>query len=218
MVTVSYLILGGYAAFVVISSLLVGILPPLVNLPTCDPDSKDFVIKPSNRNIEVNNVVNEPIQNPLPNDNQKHSKISKRDTSKNVLERTSSFKESHPAFLSKLSTGNYPNLTICSEIINPVPGVRYPWYESKLPSYITPINYDIELFVPTWSSPVYDGEIDITFSVANSTNFVLLHSKLDLPFIDGILVFFLKLFDFKNILPIFLNCFKRSYRQKWQPR
>ena len=157
MVAVSYVVLGGYAAFVVISSLLVGILPPLVNLPDCTEDNAIIIKQPSNINQDLPVKISKPTEKLV--QNEKHSKISKRDTSKNVLERTNAFQESHPGYLSKLSNRAYPNLTVCSELVAPVPGVRYPWYESRLPNYIAPINYDVELFVPTWSSPIYDGEI-----------------------------------------------------------
>jgi hypothetical protein len=190
-IPVPYVFLGGYAAFVVISSLLVGILPPLVNLPPCD-DSKEYIINVENSRVAPAAHDELPIKVDLPKESQvdsnsKHSKKSKRDTSKNVLERTNTFKESHSDFFALRNNlkNAYPNLTICSELVNPVPGVRYPWYESRLPNNIAPVNYNVELFVPAWTSDIYDGEIDITFTVNSSTNYLLLHSKLELPFLEG---------------------------------
>lgn len=208
MVSVPYVALGGYAAFVVISSLLVGILPPLVDRPDCKETSDKYVIKLDNPRAAAIEELSS--KNALPKEyqvdsNKKHSKISKRDTSKNVLERTKAFRESHSEFFSRRSmskVGSYPDLGICSEITNPVPGVRYPWYESRLPTNIVPVNYNVELFVPAWTSPIYNGEIDITFTVKNSTNFLLLHSKLDLPFIEGNLEYLVLL-----VLSSFINLF-----------
>jgi hypothetical protein len=208
MVSVPYVALGGYAAFVVISSLLVGILPPLVDRPDCKEKSDKYVIKLDNPRAAA--IEELPSENALPKEyqadsNKKHSRISKRDTSKNVLERTKAFRESHSELFSRRSMskiGSYPDLGICSEIISPVPGVRYPWYESRLPTSIVPENYNVELFVPAWTSPIYDGEIDITFTVKNSTNFLLLHSKLDLPFIEGNLGYLL-LFVLSSFIALF---------------
>lgn len=41
-ISVSYGLLAGYVGFVVVSTLLVGILPPLVNLPECK-DTRNLV-------------------------------------------------------------------------------------------------------------------------------------------------------------------------------
>ena len=194
MVTVSYIAIGGYAAFVVISSLLVGILPPLVNRPYCDEKTTpslrnaddEYIIKPSHPLVAEEN---ENVVPALKLAEENHSKkISKRDTSRNVIERTDAFRQSHADFLSQrgdLLKNKAYNLSICQEITNPQPGVRYPWYESRLPKSLVPTNYDLELFVPTFTSEIYDGKITITFTVLNSTNFIILHSKLELPFVDG---------------------------------
>ena len=53
-ISVSYLVIGSYIAFVVGSSLLVGLLPPLVNRPTC---KEDKVLLKSNPIIDKRSLI-----------------------------------------------------------------------------------------------------------------------------------------------------------------
>ena len=61
---ISYLAVGAYFTFVVGSSLLVGLLPALVNLPECDPTDSRILLK-VDENLGVNAVQyieSEPLQ------------------------------------------------------------------------------------------------------------------------------------------------------------
>lgn len=194
MVTVSYVLLGGYAAFVVGSSLLVGLLPALVDLPECDPDETTTTTATTGApNLRLANNPSIFMQDkfePMPANTERESKTtkkSKRDT-RPVLDRIESFKQAHPnklneQFYQRHTPKIFDDLTICSEILNPQPGIRYPWYNDRLPNTTIPKNYDIELFVPTWDMEIYDGFIEIEMEITKATNYFLLHSKADIPIV-----------------------------------
>lgn len=60
-VAVSYWMIGAYVGFVSVSTLLVGLLPPLVNLPPCkDDDVRIAPLAPIESDIINNFVANFP--------------------------------------------------------------------------------------------------------------------------------------------------------------
>lgn len=122
---VSYLIIGGYVGFVVVATLLVGLLPALVNLPYCDDT-------PARANLL-------PLSGDLPSDHVLH--IEKRDAEKSVVN-SKLFEErqargfevyqnemkSNPLFR-RLMGSRVPisELKECPELQSPIPSVDYPW-------------------------------------------------------------------------------------------
>jgi len=170
---VPYLAVGGYIAFVVVSTLLVGLLPPLVNRPTCEDST---LVKSTNIDITIDHNK-EPVK-----------QINKRDVEKknDLKTRIANLDENRlkSSYLYQKHNGQKLDLEICREIISPEPGERYPWYEPKLPDHIRPINYDVEMLVLEFGVPIYDGFITITAEVTKDTTYVLLHSKLDIPLLQ----------------------------------
>ena len=55
-------------------------------------------------------------------------------------------------------------------------GEEFPWDNVKLPSFITPIRYDIEL-TPNLTTQWVKGIEKLIFTVKEETNFIVFHSK-----------------------------------------
>lgn len=170
---ISYVVIGAYGAFVLISSLLVGLLPPFVNRPECKDSSSSRYNEPLDRTIRD-------VEQAQPNYN----------------ERLAQFKTKYPGKLEELSTKYQRNLktdgyNICPEIINPQPGVLYPWYTPRLPDRYVPLHYDVELFVPEWGLTVYDGfmdmKVDITKEYSSELDkYILVHAAEEIPILQFI--------------------------------
>lgn len=131
-VAISYLVLGIYVTFVVVATLLVGLLPPLVNLPDCKPDKRDIVdIKVENQ--EHIKTLQEQLQ-PEPQPHREKREIKTKsavEILKERKEKTRTLFESQikvDPLLRQLTGGslNRDILPVCSEISNPVSGAIYP--------------------------------------------------------------------------------------------
>lgn len=174
-INVPYIAIIGYVIFVIGSSLLVGLLPPFVNRPKCNPDQEKSlfeIIQPqetvvlSEKTAKLLESVHKRLENkkqekqPQLNDhidfllnNAKTQKKTSKKSTKNIVERFRSANLEHPArnAFFKQKIGKLPEeKAICPEIDNPVVGTSYPWYDDRLPDYILPTLYDIELYVPEW--------------------------------------------------------------------
>jgi hypothetical protein len=175
-INVSYIAIFGYVIFVIGSSLLVGLLPPFVNRPECKPNKEKTLVENNPPVVEprvlskntatlLENVhkrleskkqdkkakLNDPIEFLL--DNTKASKARPRKNTKNIVERFRNANLEHPArmpFLKQKLGTAVREISICPEIAAPVVGTPYPWYDERLPDYIIPTMYNIELFVPQW--------------------------------------------------------------------
>ena len=116
---VSYLIIGGYVGFVVVSTLLVGLLPALVNLPYCKEDARSALagdLHHEPHNIEKRDLP--AVSSRLFEERQKRGR-----------EAYESQMESNPLFR-RLIGSRVPidELKECPELQSPLPGVEYPWY------------------------------------------------------------------------------------------
>ena len=172
---VPYYAIVSYAAFVIVASLLVGILPPFVNRPPC---KENTLIR--QENYEPGVVLSEKTSNLLERVNKKiadrnqqketiledpnvslnfsknsniYKSRSTRKNTKNILERFKDVDVDNPVrssfFKEKVKNPN-KELSICPEIASPVVGTFYPWNSERLPDYIMPSKYNIELYVPQW--------------------------------------------------------------------
>ena len=86
-------------------------------------------------------------------DNTKPSKTRSKKNTKNIVERFRNANLEHPArvpFLRQKLGTTVRDIPVCPEIAAPVVGTPYPWYNERLPDYIIPTMYNIELFVPQW--------------------------------------------------------------------
>ncbi|CAF0970213.1 unnamed protein product [Brachionus calyciflorus] len=120
--SVSYLVLLAYFSFVIISSVLVGVLPPLVNRPLCK--SNESKISISKRSIESKKI------------------------------------------------------DICPELTDFEIGIILPWDSYRLPKNVIPLNYEIELKIPSLNSKVYNGKSEITVQISESLDTFVIHKKL----------------------------------------
>ena len=212
---VGILAIIGYTLFVIVACLLVGLLPPFVNRPTCKENSNRLLghqkepfpssnkttglLERVNKRIQDKNLtvaeevsLKEPfrsIQNFSKNTKTFKSRESKKN-SKNIFERFKNANTENPArtsfFKQKVKNPN-KKLSICPEIENPTIGEFYPWYNERLPDYTIPTKYDIELFVPEWIVPIFDGFIEITIKLTQPTNYLLLHSRVDILIFNQLL-------------------------------
>jgi hypothetical protein len=175
-IKVSYVALGAYAAFVVVSTLLVGLLPPLVNRPTC----KVGTLKKAS-DLSFNNQHS--VQKRLAEQSQRPD----------LFERVKNYEAKYPGKLQNSPLLKKNNLNFfkdnyqkCPEIEAVIGPEQYPWYSSRLSDYIVPSHYNLQLLVPGLNSETYDGNIDIKFKVSQSIKYVLLHSKVELARITGL--------------------------------
>lgn len=173
---ISYVVIGAYAAFVLVSTLLVGLLPPFVNRPMCEnkPESGAKFDQLIRETRDTEHAQPEP----------------------NLNERIAQFKQKYPAKIEELSAKYSRKLkvdgyNICPEILKPEPGVLYPWYSPRLPDRYVPLHYDVELFVPQWGLNVYDGfmdmKVDITREHTNDLDrYILVHAAEEIPLLQYI--------------------------------
>lgn len=68
-------------------------------------------------------------------------------------------------------------LSICPEILTPVDGEEYLWYKPRLPSYIKPVNYNLELMFSNINLELYNGYVVITFDITESAKEFLFHTS-----------------------------------------
>lgn len=176
-----------YVAFVITGTLLVGILPPLVNLPVCKPKddsgrSLDTNLLPQPRMLAEELENSAPILAPNAKINYKQKREVKVDSlNANELSYKKFKDELEPTIRNNpfyvMKQHKYRGVyDICPELTSPQPGVNYPWYYPRLPSYLKPVNYYIEVAINELGGDVELGESIITFDVTEATDLVLLHS------------------------------------------
>ena len=164
-ITVSYVSLSLFVVFIVVSTLLVGLLPVYVNKPTCKTE-KSLKLENTNPKIDV------------------HKPRSKRHATAKQIETRSKLEKAFPEDVKAIQAKNPKfanikslNVSYCPELINPQP-IKYPWYESRLPTSIYPINYDLYFLLPLWGDKsIYDGIVETTIGVdpAKPTNLIIMH-------------------------------------------
>ena len=177
-ISVSYLALGGYVTFVVISSLLVGLLPPLVNRPYCKPETLSLADFKLDNSEQIS-----PMEPKIHHQEKRESKKTINQIFEEKQEKTRKLFEKQikrdPVFKRLIGERLSPSraeLPICPEIQDPAPGVTYPWYDSRLPNATKAINYNIELLLSEPSFDVYDGFIEAKFDVTAPLNYLLFHA------------------------------------------
>jgi hypothetical protein len=65
-------------------------------------------------------------------------------------------------------------------------GEVYPWYNPRLPENLKPLSYEIEIFVTEFGIPLYDGYDSISIEVTKPTQYIILHTKLELLVFNGL--------------------------------
>lgn len=131
-ISISYLALGLYITFVVVSTLLVGLLPPLVNPPTCKPKTRELVesvvqqqpndarlIQDAPAPIRKRRSINKPTKEAI------EDFAARQKRAREALEHEM---KNNEAFV-KLMGSRVPiaDLKECPEIQQPQPAVDYPW-------------------------------------------------------------------------------------------
>lgn len=175
-IQVSYLVIGAYGTFIMFSTLMVGILPPLVNRPECNSNNdtnliKENVVERAPREIQM------PIE-PI-----------------NINKRINDFKQEYSDFIAQmpekfsrlLKSDGY---NICPEVLNPN-GQIYPWFYERLPDRYVPKHYNVELFVPEWGLNVYVGEMAIQVNIVTDSSspndkYIILHADKEIPILGSI--------------------------------
>ena len=160
MVEVSYVAGGLYIGFIVISSLLVGILPPFVNRPYCkeDPNTK---FNENTRSIkEIDSF-----------DSRSELEFEKIPIKQTRYQENFYFKK----YKVQQRSENFPD---CPDILNPTSGRTYPWENPRLSKNVVPIHYDIELYVPNFDQLEFNGLATIYVEIVeNSTDTFIIHHR-----------------------------------------
>lgn len=191
-VDVPIIFLAGYGIFVVVATVLVGVLPPLVNRPLCNENGRPYgrVVDPVLNDVVVD--VKQDLPEPaLPLMKQQ----AKNDKARDVLaEKKAYYIENIEPKIRDLPYFERFGLKFnakvdfpaCPEIANPQAGVTYPWNSPRLPAYLSPLNYQLTLFLNDFGRDVYTGEIIMTFDVTQANNnYILVHSaENDIPVIE----------------------------------
>ena len=192
-ITIPFVYVGGYAAFVVTSTLLVGLLPALVDLPICENDQAGNELAKLNANIQHENsrsIRSVEIQNEAPSysyDYEKYLKPEMKDIFKNEQEMRAMFLKKQPKPKRNLSENYFlkkkniqlKNYGECPEFTFPQLGVSPPWYNNRLPSNVIPTHYDVEMYFPAFFQEEYDGFIIVTVNVMEPLDTFLIHKKFD---------------------------------------
>ena len=167
-INVPYVAIVAYGAFVLVATLLVGLLPPLVNRPTCKPEPTLTVYSPpSSENIQTSNrVISKRSFNEKPI-------LTKNDKNRKQFKQPGYTESSRDKF------------DKCGDVQNPLPDVDYPWYSPNLDNVIFPVEYDIEMTLPTREFPTYVGFITIHFNVTKNSEYLLLQIDLIQDVVDG---------------------------------
>lgn len=170
-IAIKYPILVAYGGFILVSTLMVGILPPLVNRPECDV---------SDKNTKALETKNEAVVDRTQRDIQDSIKQT------NFDQRLGDILKEYPDYLEELSDRYSRPIkstyTYCDEISNPTEDY-YPWYSYRLPDRYVPTKYDVELFIPDWGLKVYDGFMNITVNITSSSQdkYIILHADREIP-------------------------------------
>jgi len=187
-ITISYLSFTLYILFVIVASLLVGLLPVYINPPQCD------TISLRTNNINVNeNKPNIQINTDYSN-NKRHKRSSQTLNPDKYL---NEIKSRNPRFNSIARS----NLTYCSELLDPQSS-SYPWFNYRLPTNIVPIHYDLYIDMPIWpiKPTIYDGFVDIQMNVTESTDTIILHVDVQgVPIFQNVTFIFYILFIILSI-------------------
>ncbi len=170
MVQVTFIQAGAFFASLVVATLLVGIIPPLVNRPPCKP--KDSLVQFHSGDVIVNNKsdsINSLLYK-IESSKNLQPKIKKRSMPKGDYVNNFYYKKHH---LQRSEV--YED---CREIVSPTPGQTYPWENNRLTLNVIPIHYDIELFVPNYDQREFNGLITIMFEIVeNATDTFIVHSR-----------------------------------------
>jgi len=170
MVQVTFIQAGAFFASLVVATLLVGIIPPLVNRPLCKP--KDTLVQFHSDDVIVNNKsdsINSLLYK-IESSKNLQPKIKKRSMPKGDYVNNFYYKKHH---LQRSEV--YED---CREIVSPTPGQTYPWENDRLTLNVIPIHYDIELFVPNYDQREFNGLITIMFEIVeNATDTFIVHSR-----------------------------------------
>ena len=175
MVEVTFIQAGVFLSLLVVSTLLVGILPPLVNRPICK--TTDSLIKSSQIDVEIeekyiekDDFDNSSLLFKIKSTTNLKPKVEKRSIQKGNYVNNFYYKK-HKFQRSEV----YDD---CPEIVKPTPGQTYPWTNDRLTTNVIPIHYDIELFVPNYDQREFNGLMTIEIElVENSTDTFILHSR-----------------------------------------
>lgn len=215
-IAVSYWMIGAYVGFVTVSTLLVGLLPPLVNLPPCKDDGTSR-LEPNvaeTLNKVVENFAQPEVQLGILSREKRWNSyydlciFTKRvwrlnwlffyfyqfrsDKSVELRElfarserNLKNAMDNDPLFASLYQPRDQSRLTICGELLFPVETEEYPWEDPRLPSYIKPINYNINLLLSNINFDIYNGYINSTFDITTGTNLIIFHnSGNDIPLLQ----------------------------------
>lgn len=179
----------GYASFVVVASLLVGILPALVNLPECKDDGGQFaqaVYKTWQEEKGIDTFADK-LQHGHPAKRFAEPEVPKevsnllnkqllREKSKKRSKEIASRAELDAAF-GKSSARALPS---CAELSDPNQQ-SYPWSSYRLPGDLAPTAYDITLNIAGFdeASKSYTGRSVITMNVVRATQFLMLSARFD---------------------------------------
>jgi hypothetical protein len=148
-ISAKYIVL--FVSFVVVSTVLVGVLPALVGLPTCEPENAKTSAE---RFWNANSTI-------------KRRKITDRNERLDVLKAL----VNNP----KNTNGEFEKLPRCDELN--VGGSGAPWENFRLPDTIVPTNYFIILYTINFSTELYSGETTISFQVVKATDTIVLNAK-----------------------------------------
>ena len=169
-VFVSYIIVAIYFAAVFLITLLVALLASLAGVKRGNCDEISAKLAP-----EINKIANE--------NNLFHEESQRR---KRNIEKPSINSE----FIKKKLNGKTPLVkSNCQDFMISQNGTL--WENIRLPSYIRPTRYDIEIALPTLVSETYAGVVNIQIELDQDTKYILFHSS-SVEFIDG------ELFDKSN--------------------
>ena len=179
-ITVSYVSLVAYILFVIVGSLLVGLLPVYVDRPTCT-NNDAAVVKSAvvySQSAEIKQAEQLPElkksrpRRSIPTDQKRTERKEKLE--KSLPEHVNRIRTMNPRFEDSLIVRNQPEL--CQDVYNPNGTQYYPWYDYRLPTNILPLNYDLYLFLPLWgTNSIYDGLVDIKINVTSPTNTIILN-------------------------------------------
>jgi hypothetical protein len=167
--------IGLYVTAIVGASLMVGLMPPFVNRPACNPNglpnSRENAL-PAAADLTDDFLVREKRADPVAAPQNEYEK-KWRNFKDNVEDRV----KDQPYYVKKFANNMKSIFDICPEISNPPPpDAAFPWLFSRLPSYIKPVNYLVELILYAFELNAYLGEIELTFDVTEPANYILVHS------------------------------------------
>lgn len=186
---VSYLVAGIYFGSVFAISLLIALLASLSG------------VKRSNCDVVVRSIENIPNESLMSLDHQQAAKLEVVGETRSKGKRSVEAREKIRQIISK--EGEMVNKRGFARANDDCPQFlifqngNY-WENVRLPSYVRPTRYDLELSIPKFDSEKYVGIENITIQLDQDTQYIIFHS-LSVEFNDG------RLFD-KNNVEIQIEC------------